>query len=506
LKRKNLRQPIGYRPLVVSHEDVEKELNKSEMTAKDIRRLKKRIRQIEHLEGARRRLTNEEKAKVAAKDEIRRKLYLALPHCQAASPPPGHFIPSHAEVETGTKRGRSATHEAIHAPLEPLTKKKQPSKRPVMRFRSTRVSGHHHQITRIAYHHDSALVATGTEGASVTVYDASNMTKRATVAGHRRRITGLTFVTKTAQFLGADYPGHAVLISACADGYLIAAHITLSERSEQIDQHYFYSSIASCQMMMHPTGEELIIVSTEDGRLTVLSFREDEFVVLKKFELEDDVCGELTIDKSTRIFIHNESIVRFNIDNIDLAPSEWIVSTQITFNLDRMPTSLAISGDEIFCGTDGDNIRTAKPFRKLRNHGVNMSGVSHRVAVTDQYLISSCRNLLKQESGLTIRSTKPGFAYLGTLTEDIDFGSIRQVWAKENDGKLMIIAASDDAMTVWNEHNEGTRLKVNEDLDAPADDTESENESDTDDEEAEDKNEQIYKTLFSQMIGYCSVL
>ena len=93
-----------------------------------------------------------------------------------------------------------------------------------------------------------------------------------------------------------------------------------------------------------------------------------------------------------------------------------------------------------------------------------MSGVSHRVAVTDQYLISSCRNLLKQESGLTIRSTKPGFAYLGTLTEDIDFGSIRQVWAKENDGKLMVIAASDDAMTVWNEHNEGTRLKVNEDV------------------------------------------
>jgi len=152
-------------------------------------------------------------------------------------------------------------------------------------------------------------------------------------------------------------------------------------------------------------------------------------------------------------------------------------------------------------------LRTAKPFRKLRNHGVNMSGVSHRVAVTDQYLISSCRNLLKQESGLTIRSTKPGFAYLGTLTEDIDFGSIRQVWAKENDGKLMVIAASDDAMTVWNEHNEGTRLKVNEDLDAPADDTESENESDTDDdEEAEDENEQIYKSLFSQMIGYCSVL
>jgi len=127
--------------------------------------------------------------------------------------------------------------------------------------------------------------------------------------------------------------------------------------------------------------------------------------------------------------------------------------------------------------------------------------------VTDQYLISSCRNLLKQESGLTIRSTKPGFAYLGTLSEDIDFGSVRKVLAKENNGKLMIIAASDDAMTVWKEDIEGTRLKVNEDLDAPADDTESENESDTDDdEEPEDGNEQIYKSLISQMTGYCSVL
>ena len=333
------------------------------MTAKDIRRLKKRIRQIEHLEGARRNLTAEEQTKVAAKDDIRRKLYLALPHCQAASPSPGK---SHDEVETGTKRGRSATHEAIHATLEPLTKqahvatkKTQTSKRPVMRFRSTRVQGRHHQVTRIACHHDSGLVATGTEGASVTVYDTLKMTKRSTVSGHRRRITGLAFVTQTAQFLGEANPGHAALISACAEGYLIAAHITSNEKTEQIDQHYFYSSIASCQVMMHPaaTGEELIIVSTEDGRLTVLGFREDEFIVLKKFELEDDVWGELTIIKNRHIFIQNESIVRFNIENNDLAPSEWLVSNQITFNLDRMVTSLAISGDEIFCGTNGDNIR-----------------------------------------------------------------------------------------------------------------------------------------------------
>ena len=95
---------------------------------------------------------------------------------------------------------------------------------------------------------------------------------------------------------------------------------------------------------------------------------------------------------------------------------------------------------------------------------MNVSGVSRCVAVTDQYIISSTRNLLNQESGITIRSTKPGFAYLGTLTEDIDFGSIRQVTANESNGKLMIIATSDETMTVWKEDNEGTRMKVNEDV------------------------------------------
>lgn len=328
------------------------------MKDKDIRRLKKKIRQIEHLEGARRTLTAEEKAKLATKDEIRRKLFIALP--KAEPPPPGKEVfTSHAEVECGTKRGRSATHEAIHAPMQPVSKhanvKIKPPKRPVMRFSSTRVDGQHHQITRIAHHNDG-LMATGTEGAAVTVYSALYMSRIATVAGHRRQITGLAFVTQTAQFIGEQNPGHA-LISACAEGYLIAAHVGENIKTEQIDQHYFYSSIADCQVKTHSaTGEELIIVSTEDGTLTVLGFREDEFIALAKFDLNS--WGELTIDKN-RLFILDESVVRFNIENVDSAPSEWSISTtsKITFKLDREPTSLAISDGEIFCGTHGDNIR-----------------------------------------------------------------------------------------------------------------------------------------------------
>ena len=98
--------------------------------SKDTRRLRKKIRQIEHLEGSRRTLTHEEKVKVQQKEELRQKLAKAL-----------SLIPNNSEAwpeddEIGNKRARSKTHEAVHAPLQPPSKQqkakepKEPKKEP----------------------------------------------------------------------------------------------------------------------------------------------------------------------------------------------------------------------------------------------------------------------------------------------------------------------------------------------------------------------------------------
>ena len=77
--------------------------------------------------------------------------------------------------------------------------------------------------------------------------------------------------------------------------------------------------------------------------------------------------------------------------------------------------------------------------------------------------MSSFLELSKGTSGVNVRLNEPpNFPYIGTLTEDIDFGSVRQLKGIELDEKLIIIVASDDKMTIFTETKDGSRMKFNE--------------------------------------------
>ena len=115
----------------------------------------------------------------------------------------------------------------------------------------------------------------------------------------------------------------------------------------KLASHYFYSSIANCKLMNTSDGQ-LIMVSTVDGTLTILRFTMGELIIFKEIEIESS--GTFEIDNKQLVVLHEDTIVRYNI-------TEWKVQNKINHDLDKPITSFAISGEEIICGTNGDNLR-----------------------------------------------------------------------------------------------------------------------------------------------------
>ena len=116
---------------------------------------------------------------------------------------------------------------------------------------------------------------------------------------------------------------------------------------KKLASHYFYSSIANCKLMNTSDGQ-LIMVSTVDGTLTILRFTMGELIIFKEIEIESS--GTFEIGNKQLVVLEDDTIVRYNI-------TEWKVQNKINHDLDKPITSFAVSGEEIICGTNGDNLR-----------------------------------------------------------------------------------------------------------------------------------------------------
>ena len=116
---------------------------------------------------------------------------------------------------------------------------------------------------------------------------------------------------------------------------------------KKLAEHYFYSSIANCKLMNTDDGQYLA-VSTVDGTLTLLRFLMGELMIVKKIEIESS--GEFVVDSKQLVLLDDDTLVRYTI-------AEWKVQNKINHDLDKPITSFAVSGEEIICGTNGDNLR-----------------------------------------------------------------------------------------------------------------------------------------------------
>ena len=116
---------------------------------------------------------------------------------------------------------------------------------------------------------------------------------------------------------------------------------------KKLAEHYFYSSIANCKLMNTDDGQYLA-VSTVDGTLTLLRFLMGELMILKQIEIESS--GKFVVDSKQLVLLDDDTLVRYTI-------AEWKVQNKINHDLDKPITSFAVSGEEIICGTNGDNLR-----------------------------------------------------------------------------------------------------------------------------------------------------
>ena len=99
---------------------------------------------------------------------------------------------------------------------------------------------------------------------------------------------------------------------------------------------------------MNTDDGQYLAVSTVDGTLTLLRFLMGELMILKKIEIESS--GEFVVDSKQLVLLDDDTLVRYTI-------AEWKVQNKINHDLDKPITSFAVSGEEIICGTNGDNLR-----------------------------------------------------------------------------------------------------------------------------------------------------
>ena len=325
--------------------------------SKDVRRLRKKIRQIEHLEGARRTLTQEEKQKVVQKDEILAKLRALAGDIPVQTVFPTNdknvdkisVILGQATVtEMNTSEATTTQVSKKNEDQKPTKKKVKKPNLPLLKLTPKQIDGNHHQL-RMVRLVDNFLV-TGNEGAAIQVFDSEHKLAH-TVPGHRGKISGLEVVERQeakTQF-GVNGP---VLISACSDGYLRA---TVLGEDKLIAKHYFYSDIISCQLKhCKETDHLLVLVLTKDQQLTVLKLEDDEFVSESEFSLSASGDFRLT---NNGITVLDDEIIRIPIENLEKRSSEWVLGEPIEHETDRLVTSFDTANGDIVCGTNGNNIR-----------------------------------------------------------------------------------------------------------------------------------------------------
>ena len=325
--------------------------------SKDVRRLRKKIRQIEHLEGARRTLTQEEKQKVVQKGEILTKLRTLAGDIPVKSVFPTNdknadkvniILGQTNQPELQTTQDTTTPVTEKKEDTKPKQKKVKKPRHPFLKLTPRQIEGNHHQL-RMVRLIDGFLV-TGNEGAAIHVYDSEHKLAH-TVPGHRGKISGLEVIDRQEaqkQFC-VDGP---VLISACSEGYLQA---TVLGEDKLVAKHYFYSDIVSCQLTHCPeTSHLLVLVLTKDQQLTVLELQDENFVPKSEFSLP--AAGEFRLTNNG-ITILDDEIICIPIDNLKKPPSEWVLGEPIEHETDRLVTSFdTVNGDIIF-GTNGNNIR-----------------------------------------------------------------------------------------------------------------------------------------------------
>ncbi|KAE8589779.1 hypothetical protein XENTR_v10017740 [Xenopus tropicalis] len=463
------------------------------MDAVLLRKIRKKLRQIETLEHLPRELTASERDKVSRKLDLRCELEELLAKGvtldskkeKARTEAPDRLaLPVHSEPADNAL-------EPSNNLSSPPASKSSPRRTPPVkdsfplqnsRFHVRSLKGHNDMVTCALIHGTS--IVSGSCDTSVRVWDISSGSELKTLCGHTGGVTCLTLISKVgaaALSSSSVAPNEELVSSGSSDCSIKVWNLNTGH---QVLSIYTYSGVSS---LTHIPDTPLLVSGSDGGKVEVWDLHTQGTVFSKR--AHDEAV--------TALQVHSEFLYSGSVDG---CLKVWRISCSGLLSLLhssdaqmhslRGLTSLCVAAGNVYIAT---RRATMKVFNwkqdcltRLSNH-LHDSGFVDSVALTsDNLLIASGYNIDHGYGYLNVRNGDTG-RYLGTLSHP-DLPRIMCLYAsKRLNGRSCWVTGGRELL-LWEECPKGTKLQDEKALQfqfcsgflEPAPDTESEEEEDLD--------------------------
>lgn len=451
----------------------------------ELRKLRKKLRQVEHLERLSRPLNEEEAEKVSKKDEFRAALQRILAQLPSSNEgqdtiPIALLVPDiggstfdqSAKVHEGSlnldgdeastdkkfdeimkrhidncdNQGQplgTASGNSSH-PSSPKRLKKAKSEEELRlkskldipntaenlqqiwrssEFTVRTLEGHHDIISAVAA--DTNLLVTASRDTTVKVWNADTGKEVYSLRGHKGSVTCLVLLSKEHSDELSRYLGlagsHRLALSGAYDSTIILWSLTSGEMKKSI---YTFNTV-TCAAYIQP--EVCFITATDGGKLQIWDAVSG--TMLRSLTAYDDAYTSISAIGSYLYTADSEGIIKiWEVYERDLkmkfSMDDLVLPTGTEIIL-RTVHCVEIHEDWVFYGDNGPNVKSFNwktgEVKKFRNH-ICQCGSTDAIVCTGQELISSSYNLDEAKGHLNIRLYPDG-QYLCSM----DDGNTHQI-------------------------------------------------------------------------------
>ncbi|KAM9324797.1 uncharacterized protein PAF06_000890 [Gastrophryne carolinensis] len=395
------------------------------MDGLELRKLRKKLRQIETLEHLPRTLTPCEAAKVSLKAELRRRVEELLSLTQHVEVTPEHANeetsePSRSEpalIPDPPVKKRTPSNNASKpgpVPSAPRVKLKTPDPAPLplhnSQFLVHSLEGHSDLVTSVLIHHP--YVISGSWDTSVRLWDIISCTEVKTLCGHTGAVTCLAILSPGETQLNSTLlpPNENFVCSGSSDSSIKVWSLHTGQPLLSI---YTFSAVSA---IVHIPDTRLVISGSDGGKIDVWDLETQENLQSQRTH-EDKVT---TLQLCSRLLYSGSS---------DGTLKVWKVLSSGCLSLlhscDPLIESLrglystCATKERLYVATQGSSLKVVDwkqdGITRLSNH-TSGSGFVDALAVTpDNLLLASGFNIDQGHGFLNVRDVRTG-QYLGTLS------------------------------------------------------------------------------------------
>lgn len=390
------------------------------MDALELRKLRKKLRQIETLEHLPRELTPCETAKVALKVELRRRVEEILtrnlepvPEVASTKEDHGSLKPSLAPeptVKKCTPSSAAPKQKATQSAPKAKLKSQDPTPLQDSQFLVHSLEGHSDLVTAVLIH-DTHIIS-GSWDTTVRLWDLSSGSELKTLCGHTGAVTCLTLVSlKEIQLNSSLLPPREHFVSSgSADSSIKVWSLITGQPLLSI---YTFSAVSA---IVHIPDTRLIISGSDGGKIDVWDLETQENLRSERIHEE----------KVTALQFHAGFLYSGSLDGF---LKVWKISSSGSLSLLHSCDSLSLplqglyavcaTADRVYVANQGASLKVVDwkqdTLTRLASHSSG-SGFVDAVAVTpDNLLVASGFNLDQGHGFLNVRDAKSG-QYLGTVS------------------------------------------------------------------------------------------